>query len=86
MISDRDIDLNRVKQATGALREHFDTVHIFVTRCDDSGHNTTHCYHGTGNWFARYGHIKSFIQDTEKECILGNAVKPQDDNKEEWEK
>lgn len=84
-IADRDIDLNRVKQACGALREHFDTVQIFATRCDDSGHNTTHCNYGAGNFFARLGHVKSWISDTEKDYILGEAAKPQND-KPEWER
>jgi hypothetical protein len=86
MINDKDIDLNRLKQATGALREHFDTVQIFATRCDDSGHNTMHCFHGAGNWFARYGQVKSFINDTEKDYILGKAANTNDDDKPEWER
>jgi hypothetical protein len=84
-ISDRDIDLNRIKQAVQALYEHFDTVQVFATRCADNGSDTVHCNYGTGNWFARFGHVKSFVNDTEKGYILGEAAKPQND-KPEWER
>lgn len=83
-VSTHDIDLNRLRQAVGTLREYFDAVEIFATRTDDSGHNTTHCNYGAGNWFARYGHIKSFVKDTEKEYILGNTNI--DNTENEWEK
>lgn len=83
MISDRNIDFSRIKQHASQLREHFDTVHIFCTRESDAN-NTVHCQYGTGNWFARYGQLKSFINDTEKEYILGDMCKGED--KQEWEK
>jgi hypothetical protein len=85
MINDKNIDLNRLKQACGSLHEHFDTVQIFATRCDDAGNNTMHCFYGAGNWFARYGQVKSFVNDTEKDYILGQAAQKLDD-KPEWEK
>jgi hypothetical protein len=86
-ISDQNIDLNRLKQAVSALYEHFDAVQIFVTRCSDNGCDTVHCNYGAGNWFSRFGHIKSFVNDVEKGYILGDAVKLQNkDDKPEWEK
>lgn len=83
-ISDADIDLNRLKQAACALYEHFDAVQILACRCTDDGNRTVHCNYGAGNWFARWGHVKSFVNDVEKGYILGDAVKPQN-NKPEWE-
>lgn len=85
MSHDRDIDLNRVKQAVNILYEHFDAVQIFASRANDDGSGTVHCNYGAGNWFARYGHVKSYVNDTEKSYILGDAVRPQD-NKPEWER
>jgi hypothetical protein len=62
-------DEERVAQAVATLREHFDTVQIQVTR-DDGGRNTMYCSQGSGNWFARYGYMRAFIKDAEKDIVL----------------
>ena len=43
-----------------ALQEHFDTVHIFVTKYDPAD-GTNMVNRGSGHWCARYGQIKEFI-------------------------
>ena len=84
MTIDRDADMDRIRRAVGTLREFFDCVQVFALKEDDA-HNTVHCHYGAGNWFARFGHIKSFVNDTEKGYILGEAARPLEDNKKEWE-
>jgi hypothetical protein len=60
-----DTDKNHVEKALLALGEHFDCVQIFATRYDTEGdgeeRGTRHVAMGSGNWFARYGHIRSWI-------------------------
>jgi hypothetical protein len=56
----REPDLDRVKKACSELGEHFDTVQIFVTRHEPSEGGTVNVQWGEGNWFARYGQVKSW--------------------------
>lgn len=60
-----DIDMDRLKKACENLSEHFDTVHIFVTRegeeMDDGGKGTMNGSWGSGNWFARKGQITEWV-------------------------
>lgn len=76
---EEEYDLGRVRAAIEVLREHFDTVQIFVTRKDPSG--TTCCQLGIGNWFARYGHIRLWVL---KEEHLDARDRTKDKEKE-WE-
>lgn len=59
-----EIDMERLKTTVENLAEHFDTVHIFVTRVSDEevdeGGTVNACF-GTGNWFARSGQIKEWV-------------------------
>lgn len=52
-------DQKLLRKATDSLREHFDSVQIFVTRVE--GDNTMNGEHGAGDWFARYGMVKQWI-------------------------
>ncbi len=79
------IDFDRVKRACSVLAEYFDSVQIFTSKMSDNQADTQHYRHGTGNWFARYGQIKSWISDTEKGYILGDADNQAKNIKEEWE-
>jgi hypothetical protein len=58
-------DVQRIKEACEALSEHFDTIHIFVTRLTDhetdNDQGTVNAQWGCGNWFARYGQIAAWI-------------------------
>jgi hypothetical protein len=67
--SQREIDLEMVRKHLEALSEHFDTVQIFCTRynpnrieeADEEG-TTTRLQVGQGNWFARYGQVRYWLQ------------------------
>ena len=72
-----DYDLKRINDAIHTLRMHFDTVHIFASRHDDEKAITQTMSNGDGNWYARYGQIKSFVHDTEKDYII-NSNQSQD--------
>lgn len=56
----RETDLQLVQKAVDDLGEHFDTVQIFVTRYE-GGDGTTNINLGTGNWFARFGHVSEWL-------------------------
>jgi len=70
----KDADMERVRKHVEDLAEHFDTVHVFVTRAGegDDDQSTLNINIGTGNWFARLGFVKDWIirQDeyTRQDC------------------
>jgi hypothetical protein len=77
-------DLALLKTHTAALSEHFDSVQIFVTRRNPEGTGTVNARWGSGDWFARYGHVKWWLN-----CQNGFAEKEgasdyQDDNRSEF--
>lgn len=76
-----DADLQRLKDACMKLGEHFGTVQIFTTRFADSTEEdgTVNAAWGIGNWFARYGQIKSW-QVKQDEITRIEARKPNDDD------
>jgi hypothetical protein len=60
-----------LRHAVCMLMEHFDTVQVFATKVErhkdpDSTINSTW---GRGNWFARYGQIKTWL-DRKKETDI----------------
>ena len=57
--SEQASDQERIVKACEQLGEYFETVHIFCTRVETDG-TRTHS-HGSGNWFARYGQIRTWI-------------------------
>lgn len=54
-----DPDTAAVKAALERLGPQFDAVHIFATRYEQQ--ETVTVSMGTGNWFARYGQIRSWL-------------------------
>lgn len=58
-----------VKQHVAKLNEHFDSVQIFVTKMD--GADTVRINIGEGNWCARYGHVKLWVQWQDGEAARG---------------
>lgn len=57
-MSERDKDVEMLKKHLHELGEHFETVHIFLTKHEpviDEG--TVTLQMGVGNWYARYGQI-----------------------------
>lgn len=43
------------------LGEHFDTVHIFVTRHEGDRDQTRMVNRGSGTWFSRFGQIREWL-------------------------
>ncbi len=54
-----DRDVERVSNAAAALAEHFDSVQIIATRCDDGCTSMTHA--GKGNWYAREASLREYL-------------------------
>lgn len=66
MSDEESEDLDRLKQALDLLGEHYDSVHIFVSRHEPAIHDgTVSCNKGVGNWFARFGQIKLWVLNEE---------------------
>ncbi len=51
--------IDRIKVASATLSEHFDHVQIMVTW--DESNVTKHGFWGGGNWYARLGLAKYFL-------------------------
>lgn len=56
-----DIDLDRIKEHVTQLAEHFDTVHIFVTRHEEGDIGTTNASWCHGSYFTRRGQIEDWV-------------------------
>lgn len=50
-----------IDKHVNALSEHFDAVHIFVTRNEGDKDQTRCANRGSGNWHARYGQIREWL-------------------------
>lgn len=50
-----------VDKAIAILSEHFETVQVFVTRYVPNTGDTVSWDRGTGNWLARYGHVRMWL-------------------------
>lgn len=55
-----DEEMELLGRHCSQLGEHFDTIQIFVTRYDEEG--TVNAYRGSGNWFARFGQVQSWLE------------------------
>ena len=64
-------DYSIVASHVAQLAEHFDTVQVFCTRTAEGV--TFHMNHGSGNWFARYGHVKLWVMSDENRHIREDA-------------
>lgn len=61
-MSDQSEDLDKVRKAVEVLSEHFDTVHVFVTRYEGGeDYGTVNIQMGYGNWFARKGQVEQWL-------------------------
>jgi hypothetical protein len=55
-------DVLKVQEHVDQLSEHFDTVQIFATRCENGTlGGTVNVQVGAGNWFARYGQVQTWL-------------------------
>ena len=75
-----------VQQHVTALMEHFESVQILVSVLEPDG--TGSCFLGAGNWFARQGMARDFMQQDQartaaREISLNT---PPDDEGETWKK
>lgn len=55
-------DVELLKKATQFLMEHFDGVQIFVNRNTPEFDSTFNGQMGDGNWLARYGQVKMWVE------------------------
>lgn len=58
-------DLSKLKSHCAQLAEHFDSVMIFCTRHQPEDGGTVNCRYGSGDWFARYGHVSMWLKTEE---------------------
>ena len=75
----RKSDLEQVNKALEKLSEFFDTVQVNVTRYDSATGLTTRVDKGTGNWFARYGQLKAWVEREDE----SHRIESRNDAKEE---
>lgn len=86
MSDQRKEDLELVKRHLAQLSEHFDAVQIFATRYNanklegfDEDGLTTRINVGTGNYFARYGHVAYWLKQ-ESPLPEGSDFPPKDED------
>lgn len=61
-------DVKLVRDAIEKLGDQFDTVQVFVTRHEAGMHDgTLHIGLGSGNFFARYGQIITWVTANDQE-------------------
>jgi len=59
--NEREELVKMVEKHVNALSEHFECVHIFVSRNEGENDLTRTINRGAGNWFARYGQIREWL-------------------------
>lgn len=65
-------DVQRVREAAQALGEHFDSVQIFATRCEQGElDGTVNVHIGVGNWFTRYGQVQDWLVKQDEMTRVG---------------
>ena len=68
-----DIELDRIKKAVKELSEHFDTVQILCTNHPSDEEGTTKYSWSHGNFYARLGHMLSWIEQEKGELYEKGA-------------
>jgi hypothetical protein len=63
----KDKDIRILEDACIRLGQQFDTVQIFATRHNEKEGGTVNVHFGKGNWYARFGHIKLWVQFKEND-------------------
>lgn len=74
-------DLARVKKHVDQLSAHFDAVHVFGVRYNQSSGNTFYVNVGEGNYLMRYGQVKSWILREEELLRNGDSEDDSDEQK-----
>jgi hypothetical protein len=62
---DKEKDLQFLDDTVKILREQFDTVQIFCTRHDPETGDTVGTNKGSGNWYARVGYCREWLDEEE---------------------
>lgn len=71
-------DMELIQKHVDALSEHFDTVQVFVTSKQEGLEgNTINANIGSGNWFARYGQVRTWLLKADERSKL--EVKEEED-------
>jgi hypothetical protein len=68
------------------LSEHFDSIQIFATQHISDGPDDTHTKSyrfGSGDWFARYGHVKDWIIKVEDQTRREDDTEDTEDAEDE---
>lgn len=61
-----------VNDAAAALGEHFEVVQIFVSSSEGEG--TFECMQGVGNFYARLGLAREFIEDDRSDRLASKIA------------
>jgi hypothetical protein len=70
-VTTEDADMALIKSHVSVLAEHFDSVQVFCTRHDNQNlKGTINVHYGSGDWFARYGHVSAWLKSEEKDMKL----------------
>jgi hypothetical protein len=65
MFGGEDQDLRAIKESVIKLRDRFDSVQVFATRHSGDDGGTINCRWGSGDFFARYGHVRLWVMREE---------------------
>lgn len=73
-----DADMALIKSHVSVLAEHFDSVQVFCTRHDNQNlKGTINAHYGAGDWFARYGHVSTWLKTEENNMKLNSVDGPE---------
>jgi hypothetical protein len=72
-----------VQRHVDGLREFFPEVQILVSHELETG-ETASVFKGAGNWYARQGMAKHFLDCDQAETLAYKMPKPPPDDDEEW--
>lgn len=59
-----------LQEHTRVLREHFDSVQVFVTRHNGHTEITESYQHGSGSWYERVGNVRMWTLRMEEDARL----------------
>lgn len=75
---DKDADIQRLREATAKLAEHFDFIQVVAGKWDGSNSNNTRYHHGIGSYYARYGLMREWLLEADAKT-RADAVADDDD-------
>jgi hypothetical protein len=70
----RDKKMALIENQCKILMSSFDSVIIFATKYENG--DTAHFVEGDGNWFARYGQVREWVNSQERVDIKGSDKEP----------